>query len=139
MTESDNTSSATAPPAGFYPDGAGRSRFWDGSQWTEHYQDATPTSDGPGHGTPAPTPKKKRRVFFWFFLAVQVLFIVWIIAGISGGSGTPDDCGSLDVDTCNDAEDIGTGIGVFLVFIFWVIVDFLLAVTYGIYRLAKRS
>ena len=78
-------------------------------------------------------------MFFWIFMLVQLLFIVWIIAGIAGAGGTPDDCGSLDSETCNDAEDIGTGIGVFLVFIFWVIVDFLLAVCYGIYRLAKRS
>lgn len=33
---------------------------------------------------------------------------------------------------------IGKGIGVGLVVIVWVVVDFLLAVSYGIYRLARR-
>lgn len=28
----------TAPPPGFYDDGSGRQRWWDGSQWTEHRQ-----------------------------------------------------------------------------------------------------
>lgn len=82
--------------------------------------------------------KKKRRLFLWFFLAVQALFIIWIIAGISGAGGDPSDCGSLSKEACNDAEAVGTGIGVALVIGLWMVVDFLLAVGYGIYRLAKR-
>lgn len=82
--------------------------------------------------------KKKRRIFLWFFLAIQVLFIIWIIAGASSGSGQPDDCGTLSAETCNTASDAGTAIGVFLVIVFWMIVDFLLGVGYAIYRLAKR-
>ncbi|HET7356892.1 MAG TPA: hypothetical protein VFJ09_09495 [Nocardioidaceae bacterium] len=84
-------------------------------------------------------PKKKRRVFMWFFLAVQAIFIIWIIAGIASGSGQPTDCGTLDAKTCNAASDIGTGIGVALVFGFWIAVDFLIALAYGVYRLAKRA
>jgi hypothetical protein len=37
-----------------------------------------------------------------------------------------------------EAANIGKGIAVSVTVIAWVIVDFLLAVTYGIYRLAKR-
>jgi Protein of unknown function (DUF2510) len=34
----------TSPPPGFYDDGSGRQRWWDGGQWTEHRQGApTPT------------------------------------------------------------------------------------------------
>lgn len=55
----------------------------------------------------------------------------------SGGDAT--DCGSLSQEACNDAEDIGTGLGVALIIVMWMVVDFLLAVIYGIYRLAKRS
>jgi hypothetical protein len=28
------------PPAGFYDDGSGRRRWWDGEQWTERYEEA---------------------------------------------------------------------------------------------------
>lgn len=87
--------------------------------------------------TSVPT-KKKKRIFMWFFLAVQVLFIVWIVAGVGGASGDATDCGSLSQQACNDARDVGTGIGVIMIIVFWMIVDFLLAVGYGIYRLAKR-
>lgn len=83
-------------------------------------------------------PKRKRRVFLWVFLAMQALFIVWVIAGISTGSGQPSDCGSLSAKTCNDAADTGTAIGVILVVVLWCVVDFLLGVGYLIYRVAKR-
>jgi hypothetical protein len=36
------------------------------------------------------------------------------------------------------AAKTGTALGVAVVVIVWVIVDFLLAVSYGIYRLARR-
>jgi hypothetical protein len=84
-------------------------------------------------------PRKKKRVFLWFFLAVQAIFLVWIISGMNAASGGPTgDCGSLSKAACNDAQDIGTGIGVMLVVGLWMTVDFFLAVGYGIYRLAKR-
>jgi uncharacterized membrane protein len=83
-------------------------------------------------------PRKRRRVFLWFFLAVQVLFIIWIIAGASTGAGTPEDCTGLSEEACNTASDIGTSIGVALVVGIWLVVDFLLAVIYGVYRLATR-
>jgi len=106
-------------------DGAWR---WDGRAWQ------------PAHSNPSspPTPlQKKRRIFLWFFLAVQALFLFWVIGGVASGSD-PTDCGSLSDEACNAASDIGTGIGVFIIVVIWMIVDFLLAVGYGIYRLAKR-
>jgi hypothetical protein len=90
---------------------------------------------------PAPpsAPRKKRPIFLWVFLAVQVLFVVWIISGVAGASGQPDTCEGLTPEQCNAAESVGTGIGVGLVVFLWVVVDFLLAVGYGVYRLAKRA
>jgi uncharacterized membrane protein len=87
----------------------------------------------------APAPKKKRRIFLWVFLAVQVLFLIWIISGVSSAGGDPTDCGSLSKKACNDAEAVGTGIGVALIIGLWMVVDFFLAVIYGVYRLAKRT
>lgn len=87
---------------------------------------------------PEAPAKKKKRVFLWVFLAVQVLFLVWIIGGVASGSGDTTDCGTLSQQACNDAQNVGTGIGVFFVIVFWMMVDFLLAVGYLIYRIARR-
>ncbi len=84
-------------------------------------------------------PRRKRRVFLWVFLAVQVLFIAWIVIGLTSAGGTPSDCEGLSQQACNDAESIGAGIGVALIVGVWLVVDFLLAVIYGVYRLAKRT
>lgn len=73
-------------------------------------------------------PKKKKRVFLWFFLAVQALFVVWLVMGLS------------TADTGGDAaKEAGTAIGAMLVFGLWVGVDFILGVGYGIYKLATRK
>ncbi len=110
----------------------------------------------PGFVTPA--PRKKRRVFLWIFLAIQVLFIIWIIAGAASGNGGVSsqvtsfcgnhgwfplyksyaDCLSSYGRLLNDAGNTGKGIGVALVIAFWCIVDFLVGGGYAIYRLASR-
>lgn len=87
---------------------------------------------------PAP-PKKKRRIFLWVFLAVQILFIVWIIAGIASNGGHATNCGTLSQTDCDNAKNVGKGLGVAIIVVFWIVVDFLLAVVYGVYRLARRT
>ncbi len=112
----------------------------------------------PGFVTPA--PKKKRRVFLWVFLAIQVLFIIWIIAGTASTPACPSvasqvasfcghhgwyplyksyaDCLASYGRTLNDATNTGKGIGVALVIVLWCVVDFLVGGGYAIYRLASR-
>lgn len=102
-----------------------------------------PSGRPPGgpHHEPRPAPKKRRRVFLWIFLAVQVLFLVWVITGAASGSGTPEDCRGLtgdDLRLCEDAGDAGTVIGVGLVIGLWAAVDVILGFTYVVYRLASR-
>ena len=80
--------------------------------------------------------KPKRRIFLWFFLAVQVLFVIWIVTAIGSDDVT---CEGLSKRACDDLNDVGTGIGVALIVGAWMVVDFLLAVIYGVYRLAKRT
>ncbi|MFB7341864.1 hypothetical protein [Streptomyces hydrogenans] len=83
-------------------------------------------------------PRKKHRLFLWTFLAIQVLFLIWVILAASSGSGTPEDCGTLDRQTCNDAENTGTAIGVGLLIFLWAAMDVILGISYAIYRVAKR-
>lgn len=128
----DQPSATPSTPAGWHadPHDPSQERWWDGRVWSE--------ATRPSAAAPTEPPKKKRRIFVWVFLAIQVLFLIWVIAGASSGSGQPDNCGTLSARTCNDASDAGTAIGVFLIIVFWAVVDIILGITYGVWRLAKR-
>ncbi|MGV9497685.1 hypothetical protein ACWDQ0_05380 [Streptomyces sp. NPDC003642] len=72
---------------------------------------------------------------------MQILFLIWVIAAAATSSGTPEECRGLtgdNLELCEDANDLGTTIGVGLIVAFWVAADFILALTYAIYRLASR-
>jgi len=107
-----------------------------------------PTQPGfpPSYGyIPAAPPRKRRRVFLWIFLAIQALFVVWIVAAIaSSAHGIPAYCHQADhsafigVKGCTSASEAGATIGVALVIVFWMVVDVILGVSYGVYRLATR-
>lgn len=68
------------------------------------------------------------RIFTYVILLFNLLMLIWVIAAVASSSGTPSDCGSLDAATCNDAESVGTGIGIALLVIFWALIDVILGV-----------
>lgn len=93
----------------------------------------------------APAVKKKKRVFMWVFLAVQVLFIFWLIAGVSGaGDAVAESCSPDKLSEyftkadCEAASQVGAGIGFAMVLVLWAIVDFLLAIVWLVVKLARR-
>ena len=61
------------------------------------------------HPQGAPPTKRTRRIFLWAFLAVQAIFLIWVVSGDATASGTPADClgssSGLDAQTCNAASD----------------------------------
>jgi hypothetical protein len=90
---------------------------------------------------PASHRKRPRRVFLWIFLAVQVLFLIWIIVGVNSASDDSGSCQGLTGDAlklCQDAGDVGTAIGVGLIIGLWAAVDLILGITYAIYRFSRR-
>ncbi|MDH6214822.1 hypothetical protein [Streptomyces pseudovenezuelae] len=73
---------------------------------------------------------------------MQILFLIWVIAGAASGSGTPESCQGRTgarLSLCNDASDVGTTIGVGLIIGLWAAVDLILGITYLIFRLAGRQ
>jgi hypothetical protein len=93
--------------------------------------------------TPAPeAPKRKRRrVFLWVFLAIQVAFIIWIISAGAAGDHSTTHCVAKGLTTgeCKGTSEAATGIAIFLQIVIWIVVDFFVALTYAIYRLARRT
>jgi hypothetical protein len=69
------------------------------------------------------------------------VFLVWVVAGLASGSGTPASCSGLTGDRlqlCEDADAVGTTIGVGLIVGIWLATDFILGATYTVYRIAGR-
>ena len=64
--------------------------------------------------------KRKRRVFVWFFLALNLLFIWWII---SVGRDANEEIATCASQACKDGVETGTGIGVILILFVWAVVD----------------
>lgn len=121
---------------------------------------ARPSCYVPAPAYRAPAPRRKRRVFLWVFLAVQALFLIWIIAGIASHPAGPTaaqqaaqqcadngwyplfksqaDCDQHYAVALNDATNVGKGIGVVVIVVIWMVIDFFLGLGYGIYRLVSR-
>lgn len=95
-----------------------------------------PTTPSPGYGPgypPPQPPKKKRHIFRWVFLAVQALFLIWIITGVNSVSSGKCDP-QMTHAACTAAKQVGGGIGVALIIGLWVAVDIILGITYLIVR-----
>lgn len=100
-------------------------------------------------------PEKKRRVLLWVFLAIQVTFLVWLIgrvtadpaavqaahqctAGWQGSFKTEAACQRHYADVFSGAGNLGKGVGIALVAIFWLVVDSFIGLSWGLYRMAGR-
>ena len=117
----------------------------------------------PGYQQPYPPgaipPRKRRRVFLWVFLAIQVLFVIWLVTGLATTHTGPTaaqlaqgcynrnwyplfksqaDCVTHYGGALTDAGNAGKAIGAGIIVALWVAVDVILGVSYGVYRLAAR-
>lgn len=97
-------------PAGWYPDptGSGQQRYWDGSQWTEHYAPpagtAPPIAQPTGPATISPAPG-----LWWAVPALAVLAVIG-----TAGRWVSADLGGETINQTNGLEGDGT-ITLFLV------------------------
>lgn len=115
---------------------------------------------------PAGIGKRIRRhiwahFFTYCFLAVQAIFLIWVIGGAASGSGNGADAHAEAVKFCANggwqylyhsqaecvtqygntltgAGDIGTGIGVGIIIAFWVAVDVILGIGRIVVVLGRR-
>ena len=104
----------------------------------------------PGSSAPAARTRKRRRVFMWAFIAIQVLFLVLLIAAIAGSSHDPQaahtvaqvcghgrwqglydshaQCVRQYGQDLHNAYDAGRGIGAMLFIGLWVATDVILGI-----------
>ena len=78
------------------------------------------------------------RPLTWVILTVQVLFVIWLIAGINAVS--KDTCSTSEYsDACQAGQAIGAGIGIGIVIFLWALVDVILGVIWLVTNKAKRT
>lgn len=96
-----------AAPAGWYPDGSGQQRYWDGSTWTAHFApltapDAAPTevlspavgvthqADGQVAAVATLAPAKKKKKWPWIVGGAAAVILLFGIIGSLNGAGDKD-------------------------------------------------
>ncbi len=94
----------------------------------------------PAYGQQPPMVQKKRktRVFTWIILAINAIFLIWIIAGVSSVSSGKCDA-TMTVAACNSAKAIGGGIGALLIIFLWVAADVILGILWLVTRKKEPS
>ena len=87
----------------------------------------------------------KWRPFTWAILAVNLLFLILLIAGVGSAADQTKDCSALignAKDLCqagNAGTAVGAGIGVAALVFFWALVDVILGVVWLITRSSRRQ
>src|SRR5215831_18546243 len=74
--------------------------------------------------TPPKPPRNRHRVFMWFFLALQAIFLAWLIGGIANNVGMR----THGSEAAQTGAQMGTTLGFVLVFGVWIGVDFILGI-----------
>jgi hypothetical protein len=79
------------------------------------------------------------RVFTWIILAINVLFLIWIIGGASSAADNCDGQVGDALEACQAGTAVGAGIGVALIIGLWVAVDLILGILWLITRRKTRD
>ena len=79
------------------------------------------------------------RKFTWFILVVQVIFVIWIIAGASSASNNCDGLIGDDLDICQAGTAIGASLGIGIIIFLWAFVDIILGLVWLITNRGQRD
>jgi hypothetical protein len=84
------------------------------------------------------------RKMTWVLLIVNALFVLWVTVGVNDRpskdcSTDPDVLnGTMSLKACQDASDVGTGIGVALIVVLWFMVFVVLSLIWFMTRPKHR-
>ena len=79
------------------------------------------------------------RKFTWFILIVQILFVIWLVTGVSGAASNCDGEVGTALEVCQAGTAIGAGIGVGIIVFLWALVDIILALIWLVTNRGQRD
>jgi len=82
------------------------------------------------------------RKMTWAVMIWTAIFAVWIVGGVATANNASDcakDPGGLSTSACTTASNVGTGIGVALIFVLWFIGFIVLALIWLMSRPKHRT
>lgn len=82
-------------------------------------------------------PKKRRRIFAWVIVGINLIFLIWLITGLVGAAQqTATQCANQQdmARLCHDASNAGTAIGAALIIGLWVALDIILGILWLVTR-----
>ena len=79
------------------------------------------------------------RMFTWFILVVQILFVTWIITGTSSVASNCDGEVGEALELCQAGTAIAAGIGMGLIIFLWAIVDVILGLIWLVTNRGQRD
>lgn len=79
------------------------------------------------------------RKFTWFILIVQVIFLIWIIAGTSSAANNCDGEVGDALELCQAGTAVGAGIGIGIIIFLWAFVDIILGLIWLITNRGQRD
>jgi hypothetical protein len=80
----------------------------------------------------------KWRPFTWVILVVNVIFLIWVIAGAASTANSCAGKVGQELQLCKDATAVGTSIGVGIIVFFWAFVDIILGILWLVTRPRQR-
>ena len=117
---------------------------FDASAWTKYLQQQSAVSSKSDVDISVKSSRRKFsikgpnwRKTTWVILVWNILMLVWIVGGVSS-AGNPTDCQNLSQQLCNDAFNVGKGIGAAVIVSLWLVGDFLLIIIWFVTNRQRR-
>jgi len=98
-------------------------------------QEPTGQYQGPHARQPGPV-KKRVRVLTWVILAINALFLIWLVSETVYIRNTTCDHADL---SCDPAKAVGGGVGTIMIITLWVAADVILGIIWLVTRKKKPT
>jgi RNA polymerase subunit RPABC4/transcription elongation factor Spt4 len=78
------------------------------------------------------------RKMTWFIVVVNVLFLIWLIAGAGAAAENCEGLVGEDLDICEAGTAVGATIGAGIIIFLWVLVDIILGILWLVTNRGRR-